>query len=139
MHDDIKAALPQFVGHTLLLLFLVLIGWQLTRHYYQGEYGYDSLKALNAQLVAQNQKNAQQAQALSRLRADVADLKSGLVAIEEHARLDLGFIKSDEVFVQLSSISQIEDGAPVPQNEPDAPEVLDAMDNIPWSDVAEAP
>jgi cell division protein FtsB len=34
------------------------------------------------------------------LDAEVHDLKSGLDAIEERARYELGFIKPDEVFVQ---------------------------------------
>lgn len=35
------------------------------------------------------------------LAAEVDDLKTGLDAIEEHARSELGMIKSDEVFLQV--------------------------------------
>lgn len=35
------------------------------------------------------------------LNADVLDLKTGLDAIEERARTELGMIKSDEVFFQV--------------------------------------
>jgi cell division protein FtsB len=35
------------------------------------------------------------------LDAEVRDLKQGLEAIEEHARLDLGMIKKDEIFYQV--------------------------------------
>jgi cell division protein FtsB len=39
------------------------------------------------------------------LAAEVYDLKNGVEAIEEHARLDLGLIKPNETFVQMSTIS----------------------------------
>ena len=39
------------------------------------------------------------------LAAEVYDLKHGIEAIEEHARLDLGLIKPHETFVQMSTIS----------------------------------
>lgn len=39
------------------------------------------------------------------LAAQVYDLKNGVEAIEEYARLDLGLIKSNETFVQMSTIS----------------------------------
>ena len=37
-----------------------------------------------------------------RMAAEVADLKSGLDMIEEKARSELGMVKPDEVFVQVS-------------------------------------
>ncbi|WP_290003688.1 septum formation initiator family protein [Faucicola atlantae] len=41
------------------------------------------------------------------LAADVNDLKNGLEAVEEHARVDLGLIKSGETFVQMSTAEQV--------------------------------
>jgi cell division protein FtsB len=35
------------------------------------------------------------------LDAEVRDLKEGLDAVEEHARLELGMIKRDEIFYQV--------------------------------------
>jgi cell division protein FtsB len=35
------------------------------------------------------------------LAAEVADLKHGLEAVEEQARMELGMIKPDEVFYQI--------------------------------------
>ena len=39
------------------------------------------------------------------MAAEVFDLKNGVEAIEEHARLDLGLVKPHETFVQMSTIS----------------------------------
>lgn len=38
------------------------------------------------------------------LAAQVYDLKNGVEAIEEYARLDLGLIKSNETFIQMSTV-----------------------------------
>ncbi len=40
------------------------------------------------------------------LDAEVRDLKQGLDAIEERARVDLGMIRKDEVFYQIVSPSR---------------------------------
>ena len=40
------------------------------------------------------------------LDAEVRDLKIGLDAVEEHARLELGMIKRDEVFYQVVTPTQ---------------------------------
>jgi cell division protein FtsB len=37
------------------------------------------------------------------LLAEVSDLKEGLEMVEEKARFDLGMVKPDEIFVQLSA------------------------------------
>jgi cell division protein FtsB len=48
-------------------------------------------RATNARLKARNDA----------LDAEVRDLKQGLDAVEERARLELGMIKKDEMFYQL--------------------------------------
>lgn len=128
-----KAALPSFIGHSLFLFCVALVAAALFYQYWYGEYGRHELDALRAELSAQEQANLKQQQKLDRLRADVADLKSGLLATEEHARIDLGLIKSGETFVQLAHTP--EDYAPLPAVENDTPaiEVLDveAVDGVP--------
>ena len=52
-------------------------------------------------LEAQRQTNHALEARNAALEAEVRDLKSGFDAIEEHARLELGLIKTDEVFVQV--------------------------------------
>ena len=51
----------------------------------------DQQKARNIQLAARN----------AGLDAEVRDLKQGIDAVEERARVELGMIKPDEVFYQV--------------------------------------
>ena len=54
-------------------------------------------------MTDQQQANDNQRAVNELLRTDVHDLKTGLEAVEEHARLDLGLIKPNETFVQVST------------------------------------
>ena len=56
---------------------------------------------LDRQLAAQREVNARLKARNDALDADVRDLKQGLDAIEERARLDLGMIRNDEIFYQI--------------------------------------
>lgn len=119
--------LPNFLGHSLLVLAAVCVfGW-LLYHYFYGEYGKEALTVLQERLAKQQYINQVQSQKLERLRADVHDLKSGLGAIEEHARTDLGLIKEGEIFVQLSSVQEYRPALPSSDNT-EAQEVLEAVD-----------
>lgn len=93
---------PVFLGYFMLMLFGALLLWALQHQYWHGEFGHHALDKLNDELVKQRRLNDIQRATNNALRADVHDLKSGLGAIEEHARLDLGLIKSGETFVELS-------------------------------------
>lgn len=57
---------------------------------------------LAEQLAAQNQQNQQALLANNRLAAEVRDLKEGLEMIEEKARLELGMVKLNEIYVQIA-------------------------------------
>lgn len=85
----------------LAIAFSVLMGLQY--QYWLGENGYYDTKLLQEQLDEQRTKNQLQEQQNKILQADVKDLKTGLEAVEEHARIDLGLIKPHETFVQLST------------------------------------
>lgn len=93
---------PTFLGYLLLIIFGAVVLAGLQHQYWYGEFGYHALSELNDELAKQQKINAAQQAVNDTLRADVRDLKSGLGAIEEHARLDLGLIKSGETFVELS-------------------------------------
>ena len=56
---------------------------------------------LQDQLTAQNQHNVQAQLANDRLAAEVRDLKEGLEMVEEKARMELGMVKPNEIYVQI--------------------------------------
>jgi len=56
---------------------------------------------LDRQLVQQREGNAKLKARNDALDAEVRDLKQGLEALEERARMELGMIKRDEVFFQV--------------------------------------
>ena len=56
---------------------------------------------LDRSLLAQKDQNAKLKARNDALDAEVRDLKQGLEAVEERARLELGMIKKDEVFYQV--------------------------------------
>lgn len=57
---------------------------------------------LRTQLAAQQAANDEARERNARLEAEVSDLKEGLEMVEEKARAELGMVKPDEVFVQLT-------------------------------------
>ncbi len=87
----------------LLVLLAVVVLILLQGRYWFGENGYTDLQELKAEINTQQRYVNDQAEVNRVLRADIHDLKSGLEAVEEHARLDLGLIKSGETFVQIST------------------------------------
>ena len=77
----------------------------LQYQYWEGENGVRNSEKLTAKIEQQRLTNNQRQD--NALRADIEDLKTGLEAVEEHARLDLGLIKPDETFVQMSTAANI--------------------------------
>jgi cell division protein FtsB len=57
---------------------------------------------LRAQLKEQAEANGAARQRNLRIAAEVGDLKEGLEMIEEKARAELGMVRPDEVFVQIT-------------------------------------
>ncbi len=57
---------------------------------------------MSQRLEIQTQKNDQQELAIERMRAELTDLQIGLEMVEERARNELGMVKSNEIFVQIS-------------------------------------
>lgn len=55
-----------------------------------------------SQLAAQRIQNEEAQRRNQRMAAEVLDLKAGLEMIEEKARSELGMVRPDEVFVQIS-------------------------------------
>ena len=114
-------------GYILAIVIAAVILAMMQYQYWYGEYGHANLAEIKSQLAEQTRLNQEQSYKNSILLADVKDLKSGLSAIEEHARLDLGLIKRGETFVQLSN-------APITYSRQLLPEVqadVEAVDALP--------
>lgn len=91
------------VSKVLLGLAIILIaGFQYL--FWFGEGGYHDHQKLTEKIQQQTEINAELKERNRVLAAEVFDLKNGIEAIEEHARLDLGLIKPNETFVQMSMI-----------------------------------
>ena len=67
-----------------------------------GKGGVTRVVELQRKLDAQRATNAQAKHRNEQLAAEVSDLKEGLEMVEEKARVELGMIKPDEIYVQLS-------------------------------------
>lgn len=84
----------------LNILLATLIIWAL----FQQQFGDGGRKELNEKqiLLAIKQAEIETLQERNeKLTAEVASLKSGLDAIEERARAELGMVKEDETFIQV--------------------------------------
>ncbi|MFA9485681.1 MULTISPECIES: FtsB family cell division protein [unclassified Moraxella] len=115
------------VGYLCLIVFAVVVLVLLQYQYWHGESGHANLNLLNEQIAKQLSINSEQAQKNSLLRADVRDLKTQTSAIEEHARIDLGLIKSGETFFQLSNSPITYSRQMITSDEVDAVEPVDGL------------
>lgn len=82
-----------------LVTLLVLIQYPL----WLGKGGWLRVRDLDLQVTAAHEKNDEAKARNAKLASEVNDLKDGTGAVEERARLELGMIKSDEIFVQIAS------------------------------------
>ncbi|SDC04910.1 cell division protein FtsB [Acinetobacter boissieri] len=85
------------------LAIILVAGFQYM--YWFGEGGYYDHQHLMQQIQQQADTNQTLRERNRVLGAEVYDLKNGAEAVEEHARLDLGLIKPNETFVQMSTLS----------------------------------
>jgi cell division protein FtsB len=65
--------------------------------------GLSEVRRLERSVAAQQATNATLVRRNEQLAAEVADLKNGLVAIEERARSELGMVGPNETFYQVVS------------------------------------
>ncbi len=82
----------------VLALLLLILQWQL----WTGRGSVPEVSKLEDKLSAQKASNARASLANDRLASEVNDLKEGLEMVEERARQELGMVKPDEVFVQIT-------------------------------------
>ncbi|MEP7138859.1 MAG: cell division protein FtsB [Caldimonas sp.] len=81
-----------------LAALLVLVQGEL----WFGKVGMPHMIEMERKLAAQKAVNDAARHRNEQLTAEVNDLKDGLEMVEEKARSELGMIKPDEIFVQLS-------------------------------------
>ncbi len=82
----------------VLVLLLAVLQWQL----WTGRGSVRDVAQLREKLVTQQEANARASLANERLSSEVNDLKEGLEMVEERARAELGMVKPNEVFVQMT-------------------------------------
>lgn len=82
----------------VLTALLVILQVQL----WTGRGSVREVTKLEQRLVQQRESNARATIANDRLASEVNDLKEGLEMVEERARTELGMVKPDEVFVQIT-------------------------------------
>lgn len=85
----------------LLIITLVLMLFSLQYKMWFGASSFVSLWNLDSQIEKQQTENQTLAKRNQVLEAEVRDLKTGMKAIEERARIELGMIKKDETFYQV--------------------------------------
>jgi len=86
----------------LSIIFLLLIA-ALQYPLWLGKGGWLQVRALQQEIDQQRTANALLKARNDALAAEVADLKSGLEAVEERARAELGRVKKDELFFQFQA------------------------------------
>ncbi len=86
----------------LSTIFILLILLTVQAGLWFGKGSVPRAMSLQTQLEAQNQRNAKAQLRNEQLTAEVRDLKEGLDMAEEIARTELGMVKPDETFVQLT-------------------------------------
>ncbi|MDX1434328.1 MAG: cell division protein FtsB [Gammaproteobacteria bacterium] len=81
----------------VLAVLLALVQFRL----WVGDESLAEVSRLHRAIDSQSSENALLASRNQRLEAEVRDLKNGLEAVEERARLELGMIRRDEIFFQI--------------------------------------
>lgn len=82
----------------ILIVLLVIFHAQL----WTGRGSLASVQEMQQRLTDQQAKNLRSQARNEQLAAEVRDLKEGLEMVEEKARSELGMVKPNEIFVQVS-------------------------------------
>ncbi|WP_447556601.1 cell division protein FtsB [Vreelandella sp. EE22] len=92
MHRWLVMALAGVLGFLQYQLWLGSGGWQ-------------DLQRVEQRVAVQEAANVPMRERNARLAAEVTDLKTGLDAIEERARSDMGMVRSDEQFFWVPGVA----------------------------------
>jgi cell division protein FtsB len=82
----------------ILIALLLIVHAQL----WFGRGSVGNVAAMRQKLDEQKAANVQAQQTNERLASEVRDLKEGLEMVEERARMELGMVKPNEIYVQIS-------------------------------------
>ncbi|MBC7993278.1 MAG: cell division protein FtsB [Rhizobacter sp.] len=85
-----------------LLALLALVHTEL----WLGKGGVPRVMDLQARLDTQKAENEAANARNDQITAEVRDLKEGLEMVEEKARFELGMVKPDEIYVQVSTVKR---------------------------------
>jgi len=96
---------------TIILLALLAV---VQAELWFGKGGVPRVMALRAQVQTQQRANNEAQARNEQLAAEVRDLQEGLEMVEEKARTELGMVKPDEIYVQLTTkLPQVAASSPV--------------------------
>lgn len=84
-----------------LLAVLALLQYEL----WLGNGGWRDLQNVEQRVAVQEAANVPMRERNARLAAEVMDLKTGLDAIEERARSDMGMVRTDEQFFWVPGVA----------------------------------
>ena len=90
------------MSNRLVAVLLVALLLVLHAQLWMGRGSVGEVAKMQDKLAQQKAKNAQAQQTNARLAAEVRDLQEGLEMVEEKARAELGMVKPNEIYVQIS-------------------------------------
>lgn len=108
----------------LLIVVLVLIFIGLQYRLWVGDGSFADIDRLEQQVSAQQAENSELEQRNTILVNEVKELQSGMDAIEEHARNELGLIRDGETFVLILEDEPDSSGMPTDILADEEPESL---------------
>ena len=90
------------MGLRLLPLILLAMLGLLHAQLWLGRGSIPNVASLQQKIVEQQARNAAAQRINDQLASEVNDLKEGLAMVEERARIELGMVKPNEIFVQIT-------------------------------------
>lgn len=90
------------MGNRVIAVVLVALLAIFQAQLWFGRGSVPAVADLSEQLQLQLQKNKLALLANTRLASEVRDLKEGLEMVEEKARMELGMVKPNEIYIQIA-------------------------------------
>jgi cell division protein FtsB len=90
------------MGLRLLPLILLAMLGLLHAQLWLGRGSIPNVASLQQKIDEQHARNAAAQRINDQLASEVNDLKEGLAMVEERARIELGMVKPNEIFVQIT-------------------------------------